>query len=461
MIQREFFLGQLLHQLFNWEMQGDRQPETSRLLMVAEGLGRWAYQEMANSGQAAACPDMAAYGALLADLKNALGGSCAVLKGGDNWAVLALKRCPFQEVIRQSPCMCMVTAGVFGVLTRCRFGYGRVVLERTIATGAPWCRIAVYATPGVVEVGDAVSLEFPASAAARLHEPAEVVGRGRPSWLSGGGRQFALRCLTELQGIRERLEDNLVRGLINDSFTLEDSEFLGQQLVNLGRCLAETYRVLLVTRKPEGSLEVPGRRSWRKVLRRRMRQSAPDSLAGRDDQDGMVVLVPGKEYEVAELVRLCQEDLQRCGHEGLTMSVGGPSQSLPNIRRSYLQAAIAMRVLERLGPAHKDIFFEHLGIYSLFYYLEELPLAREAAMQMLRPLIEYDDRRHTYLLSTLETYFACECKFKKTADALFIHPTTLKYRLQRAQQLGGFNLANMEDRLSVLMSLRFIKLNVR
>jgi hypothetical protein len=43
--------------------------------------------------------------------------------------------------------MCMMTSNVFGSIAAENLGYAKVVLEETIALGAPGCRVVVYLKP--------------------------------------------------------------------------------------------------------------------------------------------------------------------------------------------------------------------------------------------------------------------------------------------------------------------------
>jgi hypothetical protein len=43
--------------------------------------------------------------------------------------------------------MCMMTSNVFGGIAADNLGYAKVVLEETIASGHPGCRVVVYLKP--------------------------------------------------------------------------------------------------------------------------------------------------------------------------------------------------------------------------------------------------------------------------------------------------------------------------
>jgi predicted ArsR family transcriptional regulator len=85
--------------------------------------------------------------AVLVDLKRRIQGDFFVLEETGDRIVLGNRACPFGELVRGRPSLCMVTSNVFGHLAAQNLGYAAVGLERTIARGDPGCRIVVHLRP--------------------------------------------------------------------------------------------------------------------------------------------------------------------------------------------------------------------------------------------------------------------------------------------------------------------------
>jgi len=81
---------------------------------------------------------------VLVDLKRRIQGDFYVIEESDEKIVLGNRACPFAEKVIGRPAMCMMTSNVFGVIAAENLGYSKVVLEETIAEGAPGCRVVVY-----------------------------------------------------------------------------------------------------------------------------------------------------------------------------------------------------------------------------------------------------------------------------------------------------------------------------
>jgi predicted ArsR family transcriptional regulator len=85
--------------------------------------------------------------AVLVDLKRRIQGDFFVVAQDDEKIVLGNRACPFAEKVLGHPSMCMMTSNVFGGIAAENLGYAKVVLEETIAQGAPGCRVTIYLQP--------------------------------------------------------------------------------------------------------------------------------------------------------------------------------------------------------------------------------------------------------------------------------------------------------------------------
>lgn len=82
--------------------------------------------------------------AVLVDLKRRIQGDFSIVEQNDERIVLRNRACPFGDKVLGRPSMCMMTSNVFGVIAAENLGQAKVVLEQTIAEGAPQCRVVVH-----------------------------------------------------------------------------------------------------------------------------------------------------------------------------------------------------------------------------------------------------------------------------------------------------------------------------
>jgi hypothetical protein len=78
------------------------------------------------------------------DLKARIQGDFYVIEQTDDKIVFGNNTCPFAEKVIGRPALCMMTSNVFGTIASENLGYGKVVLEQTIAQGDAACRVVLH-----------------------------------------------------------------------------------------------------------------------------------------------------------------------------------------------------------------------------------------------------------------------------------------------------------------------------
>jgi hypothetical protein len=73
---------------------------------------------------------------------------------------------------------------------------------------------------------------------------------------------------------------------------------------------------------------------------------------------------------------------------------------------------------------------------------------------LLGPLTEYDRAHNANLIGTLDTFLRCSGSWRQCAEQMHVHVNTLRYRLQRVEQLTGRDLSRFEDRVDFFLALR-------
>ena len=84
---------------------------------------------------------------VLVDLKRRIQGDFYIVEETEDRIVLGNRACPFGEMVRDRPSLCMMTSNVFGHVAGQNLGYAAVDLEETIAQGHSGCRVVVYLRP--------------------------------------------------------------------------------------------------------------------------------------------------------------------------------------------------------------------------------------------------------------------------------------------------------------------------
>jgi DNA-binding PucR family transcriptional regulator len=70
--------------------------------------------------------------------------------------------------------------------------------------------------------------------------------------------------------------------------------------------------------------------------------------------------------------------------------------------------------------------------------------------RLLLPLQRADEERGSRLLDTLRAYYSCGASVAKTAEKLFLHRNSVRYRLDRVRMLLGADIDHPEVAAAVL-----------
>jgi len=129
-------------------------------------------------------------------------------------------------------------------------------------------------------------------------------------------------------------------------------------------------------------------------------------------------------------------------------------------RRAYREAQSALQVSQRLGEKGAIATFDDMGVYKLLLgALEEDPEEVRNFYEETIARVELYDREHkTDLVGTLESYLANNRSVAATAEALFTHRHTIRYRLGRINDLTGLDVHRSEDQEKLSFGLKAMRL---
>src|ERR687893_240337 len=132
--------------------------------------------------------------------------------------------------------------------------------------------------------------------------------------------------------------------------------------------------------------------------------------------------------------------------------------SMPSARRRVREAADAASIGRSLAAEGGAVSYAQLGAYRYLVHLELDETPQDRYGQAVDQLIEYDRRRNAQLVETLESYLGARCSVAASARALFIHPNTVRQRLERIGQVTGLDLRTA-DLLSLELALKVARLH--
>jgi predicted ArsR family transcriptional regulator len=146
-LERDLFLRTLIRELAGTLQDVVGTEEASGFIsVVGRRIGDW-LNESYRTALALPRLDREQVARVLVDLKRRIQGDFYIVEEDEEKIVLANRACPFADKVLGRPALCMMTSNVFGVIAADNLGYAKVVIEESIALGAPGCRVVVYLQP--------------------------------------------------------------------------------------------------------------------------------------------------------------------------------------------------------------------------------------------------------------------------------------------------------------------------
>ncbi|MCQ6282400.1 helix-turn-helix domain-containing protein [Bacillus sp. EB600] len=180
--------------------------------------------------------------------------------------------------------------------------------------------------------------------------------------------------------------------------------------------------------------------------------------------DRIVIISSHKaEIEIHHLSSTLQKELEKVVNRKVAnkdnqtievyIGIGQSVDALELIGNSYIQAQQILKILPRIQDVKKIAYYPECGSWTL---LSKLSTHDDIISPFLKLYLSKINERKdsSELKETLDVYLRNNGLLKKTADELFIHQNTLKYRLEKLQNLTGFDLLDSEARLNLMLALR-------
>lgn len=223
---------------------------------------------------------------------------------------------------------------------------------------------------------------------------------------------------------REAVLDSVLDGEIDAA----SQRTLTSRLNALGMDFASNLRVGVVRERPSG-ISTPSLPEAGDVV-----SEIHDFL----EASGAHYLVSRREWEIVMLGSNAllgkTADKLVAARPSITVGIGRKAESVADIRASHRDAQITVQHL-RVQPDRSWMTFNDLDVVTQL--LAEIPADRFAATaeKTVELLLE-----NPIQLEALRAFFANNRDVKAAADSIFLHPNTLRYRLERLENAMGRSL---------------------
>jgi sugar diacid utilization regulator len=259
----------------------------------------------------------------------------------------------------------------------------------------------------------------------------------------------------------EEAASDFVHALLNREIT--DRGDISARAAELGTDLADGAGVLIARAVPHVAQSGEWRARVLTIALRAVRAVSSGALAAEGDHDRevaeVIAVVPaGEDERLGRAAETLANELET-GLTGFTIGVANSrlASDPVDLYRAGQEALLAANVGEAEGA--RLLAFEQTGAYRLLLpAMSEDPAELERFYsETVEPLVAYDEQYETELVSTVETYLENDGNVAATAQQLFTHRHTIRYRLERARELCGHDVTSTEGREKLGLGLKSMR----
>lgn len=137
----------------------------------------------------------------------------------------------------------------------------------------------------------------------------------------------------------------------------------------------------------------------------------------------------------------------------LSMGIGRDYEQLKDLQKSFNEASRCIVLAEKINYNKDLIWHKEIGFYNLLLEFEEKERIEEFIQDTLGAILEYDEENHTDFLYTLKVYLWSNRSFLHASEKLHMHKNTVKYRVQRMEELTGKDFEDPTARLEFMNAI--------
>ncbi len=180
---------------------------------------------------------------------------------------------------------------------------------------------------------------------------------------------------------------------------------------------------------------------------------------GTSGQDAeLVIMVPGDGELAERAVQAIHRELE-ASMSGFALAVARsrPAADPVDLHRAGAEAFLAANVAVAQGTG--QLAFEHTGAYRLLLpaMVEDPEELRRFHDETVAPLVAYDEQYETELVRTLESFLDADGNVAQTAQRLYTHRHTVRYRLERVKELTGLDVSSTDGRERLGLGLKAMR----
>ncbi|MFD0693536.1 helix-turn-helix domain-containing protein [Paenibacillus sp. GCM10027628] len=262
--------------------------------------------------------------------------------------------------------------------------------------------------------------------------------------------------------IREQVKDGFIHRLLTHHIQDQSEIRENANLLNWNIDEPHTIGIFMIEFEKDEQksdlFEANARRNWiRERIRDYVSRTEPGIVLTRKDE--YVIAIVPQERAKGDFWKSFYERVRKLilGEFHRAAIYAGISQEANHIEDyvlCYKQAQKTLTILCAHFPSKGYLSFQQLGCYSVLYHLDD-PLAVPLFIKTyIEPLLRVGNGKNRDLFNTLRVYLQTNGNIKDAAEILYIHRSSLKYRLEKIRGLLTSDIDDAEQRFNLMLAYK-------
>lgn len=160
-----------------------------------------------------------------------------------------------------------------------------------------------------------------------------------------------------------------------------------------------------------------------------------------------------------KIYHFVEELLQMEGAQNsIVMGIGECIDQPTQYYESYQKAVQTVKVLKQQKKYGQVAFYNDLGAYTILNEIKETTETKTFIKNKLQKLYEVSSGQQVNLFQTLKAYLEHGGNIKQTSEHLFIHRSTLTYRLENIKDILEIDIQDVNTQFNLLLAYRLLDL---
>ncbi|MCH4886302.1 hypothetical protein EZV73_01920 [Acidaminobacter sp. JC074] len=138
------------------------------------------------------------------------------------------------------------------------------------------------------------------------------------------------------------------------------------------------------------------------------------------------------------------------------IGISQASTSLKNFKDLVYQSKQVCQILKHIMN-EKIRSYDEIGIYKMLIHMSKDASVIQSSRDVVALVKDYDDMYKSSILETFSVYLKNSCDVQKTADLMFVHKNTVRYRLKKIETIIDNVNNDCMDQLSLALRILWLE----